>query len=330
MLGWFLFLLLLIVGLVWCVTREYDIRWPFRKFQDKSGTRTDVVALTAPFRSHQHLNMYRSLRKRGVKIIGFTHYQEFPNSISNPFEDTYHKKAPFDYIKACDAWCYFQRDPDKAGLPAERRLDIVESDFADCAKLRGYVNLATPKRFDFVYCLPKDKADIASDEQCTTAWQAYHRNWQLADRCIKVLCEMGLSGVIVGRKCQSMQHPCVTMTPDMPYRQFLQLLRDSRFLFLPGIVEASPRKITEALCLDTPVLMNRDIMGGWKYINEHTGAFFTDATDVGAAARAVLKLTSTRAAFEQKWGKVNASKRMAAFLRKLGIETDDSVMLKIR
>ena len=29
--------------------------------------------------------------------------------------------------------------------------------------------------------------------------------------------------------------------------------------------------------------MNREILGGWKYINDHTGEFFTDASDVVSA-----------------------------------------------
>src|SRR5262249_31101767 len=49
-------------------------------------------------------------------------------------------------------------------------------------------------------------------------------------------------------------------------------------LLVPSTVDASPRVITEALCLDTWVMVNADISGGWKYVNERTGAFF-DRTD---------------------------------------------------
>ena len=331
----FLLIFLVLLGLAlvmlgFSLRREPPVKWPFRQFRDKSGIRSDVVALTAPFRSAEHLRLYESFRERGVKVIGFTHYQEFPESIRNPHEDMYHKENSFDYIDACDGWCYFHRDPDSVGLPQGRRLDIVESDFADCARLRSLVDMSAPKRFDFVYCLPRERVDANATEQCTLGWQAVHRNWTLAEECIKVLCAIGLRGIIVGRTCSHMQQPgCVHVTADLPYQEFLQLLRDSRFLFLPGIVEASPRKLTEALCLDTPVLMNRDILGGWKYMNAQTGAFFTDEKDVAAAARKVLRLTSTRAAFEARWGKAPSSRRLAAFLRKLDIDTDDTVMLKI-
>ena len=39
----------------------------------------------------------------------------------------------------------------------------------------------------------------------------------------------------------------------------------------------------EALCLGLPVVMNRNILGGWKYINQQTGEFFTDASDIVSA-----------------------------------------------
>jgi hypothetical protein len=29
-----------------------------------------------------------------------------------------------------------------------------------------------------------------------------------------------------------------------------------------------------------PVVVNRNIVGGWKYVNEDTGSFFTDENDV--------------------------------------------------
>ena len=47
------------------------------------------------------------------------------------------------------------------------------------------------------------------------------------------------------------------------------------------------RVVVEALCLGLPVVMNRNILGGWKYVNERTGKFFTDASDVVSAYQAL-------------------------------------------
>ena len=34
--------------------------------------------------------------------------------------------------------------------------------------------------------------------------------------------------------------------------------------------------VRQALALDVPLLMNRNIIGGWKYVNEKTGEFFNE------------------------------------------------------
>ena len=45
------------------------------------------------------------------------------------------------------------------------------------------------------------------------------------------------------------------------------------------------RVVTEAFCLDIPVVMNYHIVGGWKYVNEYTGEYFHDSKDVVDAFR---------------------------------------------
>lgn len=44
----------------------------------------------------------------------------------------------------------------------------------------------------------------------------------------------------------------------------------------------------EALCLNVPILVNRHILGGWKYVNEQTGAFFESVDDVVPAFQQLL------------------------------------------
>lgn len=44
--------------------------------------------------------------------------------------------------------------------------------------------------------------------------------------------------------------------------------------------DASPRVLVEALCVNTTILVNRHIIGGWKYVVEETGEFFETADDV--------------------------------------------------
>ena len=58
-----------------------------------------------------------------------------------------------------------------------------------------------------------------------------------------------------------------------------------KFLFLPNIRDASPRVLTEALVVDVPVLVNKKIYGGTKYVNENTGELFSDEKDLPKGVR---------------------------------------------
>jgi hypothetical protein len=72
----------------------------------------------------------------------------------------------------------------------------------------------------------------------------------------------------------------VLQTPFVSFNQTMDYFRQSRFLFIPQVYDASPRVVTQAMTLNVPVLMNRNIIGGWKYINDKTGEFFHDMSDL--------------------------------------------------
>lgn len=61
-----------------------------------------------------------------------------------------------------------------------------------------------------------------------------------------------------------------------------------RVLFAPNLHDASPRVLAEALCLDVPILVNRHIVGGWKYVHSETGAFFDSIDNVVPAFRDII------------------------------------------
>ena len=65
----------------------------------------------------------------------------------------------------------------------------------------------------------------------------------------------------------------------LPYWDFIKEICKSKFLFIPNIYDASPRTLTQSLSCNVPVLLNYNILGGWKYINKYTGEFFNDEKD---------------------------------------------------
>ena len=101
----------------------------------------------------------------------------------------------------------------------------------------------------------------------------------------------------------------ILMTGDLGFGvldEFQKELQKARFLFLPNITDASPRVITEAMCYDLRLLINYDIIGGWKYVTPETGEFFHDEFDI---EKALEKLTKNmdryqpRKHFVEKYGK---------------------------
>lgn len=69
-------------------------------------------------------------------------------------------------------------------------------------------------------------------------------------------------------------------TKSFGRREFFRQLSRSRVGFFPNETDASPRVLTECLAMNMPVVVNKNIVGGWKYINPNTGYFFQDENDV--------------------------------------------------
>jgi len=99
---------------------------------------------------------------------------------------------------------------------------------------------------------------------------------------------------------------------------FMKHIASSKFLLCTSQEDASPRMITECLSIDVPILMNKNILGGWKYIKPETGEFFTDDQDVVDA----YKRLSTASKSPRNWYMQNSSpsvsgKRLAQFIKRI-------------
>merc|ERR1712056_18356 len=95
-----------------------------------------------------------------------------------------------------------------------------------------------------------------------------------------------------GRKACTIPASCkgkIVQTTFLDQDRFFSYVKQSRFLFLPQVHDASPRVASQALALDVPLLMNRNLIGGWKYLNEKTGEFFNDLSDFRQSARTLLR-----------------------------------------
>ena len=231
-----------------------------------------------------------------------------------------------DYGTFVEAWCHCFRHPERF-LPSQLpRALLSESDFVDYRTLFSAETIrgGVPKEFDFVYvCLPG-------------RWREMAKNWALAKACLWRLCgELDLRGLLVGRH-QILDLPFrrnVTVTGDLPPDLLWRHIKSSGFLFVPSIMDASPRLLTEALCLDVPVVVHSEILGGWKYVNSHTGAFFDTEDDVGDAALHCLEARlSPLAWYSSSYGPDSASSRLSTLLHQLdrGVAVTESLRLSRR
>ena len=64
------------------------------------------------------------------------------------------------------------------------------------------------------------------------------------------------------------------LTGFQEYSTFIKNFNKCRFILTCSVEDASPRTMTEAMCFNLPVLLNKNILGGWQYLTEQTGEFF--------------------------------------------------------
>jgi len=289
---------------------------PFKNLFDDQGNALNVLLIAAPFRTEEDEEMYEKYRSQGLSFCGISSYINFPGHIENPYEDRFHEERGHNYPAMVSAWLHCFREPPanlrQSGLPL---MLLAESDLKDADAYRPDPSIA--KEYDFMYVCLQD------NDKCEPGWQSFNRNWDLAKECLEIMCgEFGLSGVLVGRTNCEFTKKCngiVKVIPFLEFDAFQQEMQKCRFLFVPNIADASPRVITEAICYNMPVLVNRNILGGWHYVEPGaTGEFFTNKRDVVPALRKLttnLNAYAPRRHFMRHHGKHRDGRRLAAFLK---------------
>jgi hypothetical protein len=102
------------------------------------------------------------------------------------------------------------------------------------------------------------------------------KNWTLGLKTLELLAkhtDLRLM-YIGGHKLPTHLQKRITSYPRLTQENFIPTLSRCRLMYVPSIVDASPRILTQALSANVGLVMNKGIIGGWKYINDDTGAFF--------------------------------------------------------
>jgi glycosyltransferase involved in cell wall biosynthesis len=283
--------------------------WSLLRIVDGEGRDTGFGAVRSPVGAGDRDTFEDFARER--RLIGLTAYGTFPrihavfDGRQLAIEGRDGRERP--EVDRCVAWAHCFRNP-RQYLPEGRPRELISiSDFTDpdwvCADGLG---LPTHKRWDLIYVC------------CANRFNELTKNWALARRCLSRLArELGISALLVGRY----QAPDVPAVPgvetcgELPWHELMVYLAQSRAAFFPNALDASPVFLTEALCLGVPVVVNRRILGGWKYVQPETGRFFTDENDVADAVAACLAGGfAPRDWFRANHGPDRAAGRLAAFL----------------
>jgi hypothetical protein len=278
------------------MTHEH-LPWPFAHVVNSRGEATAFIAVHGPVHGQPASETFRRLRRQ-FRFVGFTSYMDFPRP--------YLSKLNSDWLCACEAWCHCFRDPD-AFLPSDRpRALISYSDFVD---LRPHYPVNQPKHFDVAYVCPPGE------------WKAHTKNWPLAKRCLTAMLdsEPGFRIALVGRaefRAIAANEPRVTAFPPLEHSSLLHVLSQSRCALFASAMDASPRLIPECLCLNVPVAVNRAILGGWKYVNRHTGRFFDDEVSaLDAVIGCIRDCLQPCAWYAGNYGPHVSGRRLARLLR---------------
>jgi hypothetical protein len=290
------------------------VEFPFKNLFNQDGEILNIILISAPFREKKHEDLYLEYKNKGLQFMGISSYSEFPCKLSNPHDSKYHEEKNHDYIAMCKTWLHCFRNPDECLGTQIPRLLFSESDLKDYNSHKPDSSIKI--EYDFIYICLKD------NDKCEAGWQSYIRNWELAKKCLDLMCrKYKLKGCIVGRENCEFSKMCdgiVKVIPFLKYHEFQKELQKCKFIFVPNIADASPRVIVEAMCYDKRILVNKNIIGGWKYIQTETGEGFTNEIDIDTALEKLLKNYNNyhpRQYFIDNYGKEKKGKELANFIK---------------
>ena len=300
---------------------------PFLNVYTDTDKLLNVVFITHPFTRKECIKEYNKAVKRGTYFLGMSSYSEFPGAITNPHDilrDRFIDAWKYDYFKLTRGWCHCFKNPELY-IPKDFNKSLIsESDFIN------YINHdptkpenTVEKQYDFLYICLKD------NDKCENGWQSYNRNWDEAKKCLDIMCnKYKLKGLLIGRiNCEVPLscHHITELTDFQEYKVFIKNYPKCRFIFLPNLTDASPRVMTEAMCYNLPVLVNSNIIGGWKYVNsKETGEEFTMDNFEQKLDRFLNNLDNykPREFIIKNYGPENSGKRLLEFV-KLCFKSDE-------
>ena len=237
---------------------------------------TEYIAVRGEFFKPEDEQVFIQLLS-SKKVIGVSSFQNFPAKCKNPFQTDRpgHLKDDERFINRYGhhviLWCHCFKLP-RQFIPASIPY-LLLSETDQYEYFPTLLNMkSVPKEYDFVVSMPGG------------AWNSWIRGLDVAQQWINYMAEtMGLRILVIGNDRQTDFSPKVTVLEFQPWRQFMECISKCNALFCASKYDASPRVLIEAMALNLPVLVNENILGGWKYVNDVTGQFFCPDEPIGPA-----------------------------------------------
>lgn len=299
-----------------------DVAWPFLNLKDENGRNINMLVIRGYLDDDKHTKQFLEYINRGIKFIGCSSHLSFPRKCDNTHGSCHiadnikvSGKDVEDYVLG---WCHCFREPDKYIKPGIPKILISESDFVTPPIKDTHFDI----KYDYIMVQPKDN-------ECNLAWHGHNKNWTLAEACIKILSDdLNLKGLICGREdcpvnIETKEN--IETTGFIEYDQFIDKIRESRFMVLPNLEDASPRILTEALFLNKPIFVNENILGGWKYVTNDTGLFFNKHNIKQQAETFLYNFEhyQPREYYINHYGPNNSGKRLRDFLKSIYPDVTD-------
>eukprot|EP00578_Thalassiosira_sp_NH16_P004801 CAMPEP_0181136236 /NCGR_PEP_ID=MMETSP1071-20121207/33074_1 /TAXON_ID=35127 /ORGANISM="Thalassiosira sp., Strain NH16" /LENGTH=432 /DNA_ID=CAMNT_0023222929 /DNA_START=26 /DNA_END=1320 /DNA_ORIENTATION=+ len=244
-------------------------RYAFSPVQNQNQQYVNIIMVRSPFRGKDDEDVYK-FYKDDILFLGISSFEDFPLTPTNPYSAKYDGEY---YLNMFPGFLHMMRDPNKYFPPKVETLFMSQSDFfLDEPQEFGQKHADDEKVYDFVY----HAGDQVVEKDCT-GWAGFNKNFSFAREALEVMCspEFNVTGVILNTKNKAGTKACtipaachgkIVQTSFLDHSKFFGYLVKARWAFLPQICDASPRVSTQAMSLNVPLLMNRNIMGGWKYL----------------------------------------------------------------
>ena len=260
--------------------------WGIINIYDEHNKPTNLIGIRGPMYNSDVLDELLKTKK----LIGISAYQNFPQPLKNIHDqynsDTFLKQ----YENKIIVWCHCFKDPQNyipQGVPL-----LLYSDSDQYSNTVNLNNLAdtVEKKYDFFCSLPGGD------------WNAWIRGSDVAKKWLNYMADTMNLNILVGagEKRDGFSDKIVFLG-HLPWNEFTHKMNSCKYLINFSRYDASPRVIIEALSSNIPVLLNENILGGWKYINKQTGQLFFYDEPIENCINKFIKHTYT----PLKWMKLN-------------------------